>query len=127
MVASGAQERVPVSTDRAAAPRDPPRSPAHPPSQLNDVWQGASWSSVDYGGRWKMLHHGMRRVFAPFGVQAVVDGPDLEVGGPGALAVPAAACWCGNVPRLQHRDVPDLLQSPGAAAVPVHGTRSWFW
>jgi beta-mannosidase len=33
--------------------------------QLNDVWPGASWSSVDYFGRWKALHFAARRFFAP--------------------------------------------------------------
>jgi beta-mannosidase len=33
--------------------------------QLNDTWPCASWSSLDYGGGWKLLHHVARRFYAP--------------------------------------------------------------
>ncbi|KAH0615885.1 hypothetical protein JD844_026487 [Phrynosoma platyrhinos] len=33
--------------------------------QLNDIWQGPSWSSLEYGGKWKMLHYFARHFFAP--------------------------------------------------------------
>lgn len=33
--------------------------------QLNDCWPAASWSSMDYFGRWKALHYAARRFFAP--------------------------------------------------------------
>ena len=33
--------------------------------QLNDIWPVASWSSVDYFGRWKALHYNAKRFFAP--------------------------------------------------------------
>ncbi|MCW4456247.1 hypothetical protein OK348_15770 [Flavobacterium sp. MXW15] len=36
--------------------------------QLNDVWPGASWSNLDYHGRWKPLHHHARRFFAEVAV-----------------------------------------------------------
>ena len=39
--------------------------------QLNDVWPGASWSSIDYYGRWKPLHFHARRFFAPLAVAAL--------------------------------------------------------
>ncbi len=43
--------------------------------QLNDTWPVASWSSLDYGGGWKLLHHAARHFFAPVSVSAVpVDG-----------------------------------------------------
>ena len=39
--------------------------------QLNDVWPGASWSSIDWYGRWKQLHFHARRFFAPIAVAAL--------------------------------------------------------
>ncbi|OFA03588.1 glycoside hydrolase family 2 protein [Duganella sp. HH101] len=42
--------------------------------QLNDVWPGASWASVDYYGRWKALQFHTRRFFAPVIVAASRDG-----------------------------------------------------
>ena len=55
--------------------------------QLNDTWPVASWSSLDYGGGWKLMHHMARHFFAPvtttfvptddsFELIAVNDGPD---------------------------------------------------
>lgn len=39
--------------------------------QLNDTWPCASWSSLDHGGGWKLLHHMARRFFAPVSVSVV--------------------------------------------------------
>lgn len=33
--------------------------------QLNDCWPVASWSSIDYEGRWKALHYHSKKFFAP--------------------------------------------------------------
>lgn len=33
--------------------------------QLNDCWPVASWSSVDYFGRWKALHYASRKFYDP--------------------------------------------------------------
>eukprot|EP00118_Oscarella_pearsei_P012780 m.96587 g.96587 ORF g.96587 m.96587 type:complete len:72 (+) comp36913_c0_seq6:1959-2174(+) len=38
--------------------------------QLNDLWQTQSWSSIEYGGRWKLLHHAAVHFFAPVIVSA---------------------------------------------------------
>jgi len=39
--------------------------------QFNDVWPGASWSSVDYFGRWKALNYHARRFFDEVTVAAL--------------------------------------------------------
>jgi beta-mannosidase len=33
--------------------------------QIDDCWPVASWSSIDYYGRWKALHYYAKRLFAP--------------------------------------------------------------
>jgi beta-mannosidase len=33
--------------------------------QLNDCWPSISWSSLDYFGRWKVMHYAARRFYAP--------------------------------------------------------------
>ncbi len=41
--------------------------------QYNDCWPVASWSSVDYFGRWKALHYLARRFYAPILVSGLED------------------------------------------------------
>jgi beta-mannosidase len=47
--------------------------------QLNDTWPVASWSSIDYHGRWKALHYFAGKAFADVLVSPVVEGDTLEV------------------------------------------------
>ncbi|NLG16437.1 MAG: glycoside hydrolase family 2 protein [Fibrobacter sp.] len=44
--------------------------------QLNDCWPVASWSSIEYGGRWKALHYHARRFFSPVIICAHVPGDE---------------------------------------------------
>ena len=46
--------------------------------QLNDVWPGASWSSVDYFGRWKALQFHARRFYADVMASALRRGSNTN-------------------------------------------------
>lgn len=46
--------------------------------QLNDCWPVASWSSIEFGGGWKPLHHAARRFFTPVLVSAHVLGDEAR-------------------------------------------------
>jgi beta-mannosidase len=45
--------------------------------QLNDCWPVASWSSLDYFGRWKALHYAARRFYAPL-LLSIEDDPPRQ-------------------------------------------------
>ncbi|MCX7778034.1 MAG: glycoside hydrolase family 2 protein [Armatimonadetes bacterium] len=47
--------------------------------QLNDCWQVASWSSIDYFGRWKALHYAAKRFYAPVLLSAEEDGKRVQL------------------------------------------------
>ncbi len=42
--------------------------------QINDCWPVASWSSLEFGGRWKALHYAAKRFFAPALVSIHIPG-----------------------------------------------------
>uniref|UniRef100_A0AAR2M639 beta-mannosidase n=1 Tax=Pygocentrus nattereri TaxID=42514 RepID=A0AAR2M639_PYGNA len=45
--------------------------------QLNDIWQAPSWSSIEFGGKWKMLHYWAVRFFSPLITVGVEDNGDF--------------------------------------------------
>lgn len=46
--------------------------------QLNDNWPAVSWSSIEYGGRWKALHYTAKRFFAPQHI-ALFQNPEGKI------------------------------------------------
>jgi beta-mannosidase len=59
--------------------RNMPRSMGALYWQLNDCWPVASWSSIEFTGRWRALHHVARRFFAPALVCAHVPGEETTI------------------------------------------------
>jgi beta-mannosidase len=47
--------------------------------QLNDCWPVASWSSIDYYGRWKALQYYARRFYAPILVSPHVENGSVKI------------------------------------------------
>lgn len=47
--------------------------------QLNDTWPVCSWSSLDHGGGWKLLHHMARAFYAPVLVSVVPAAGGFEL------------------------------------------------
>ncbi len=64
--------------------------------QLNDIWPVASWSSIDYFGRWKALHYAQKRMFAPVLISCQEIGELSErpycIMEPGPMEVSAQLC-----------------------------------
>ncbi len=47
--------------------------------QLNDNWPVASWSSIEYGGKWKQLHYHARRFYASLASMTFQKNNELEI------------------------------------------------
>lgn len=47
--------------------------------QLNDIWQAPSWSSIEFGGKWKMLHYFAVNFFSPVIAVGVEDEGNLLI------------------------------------------------
>jgi beta-mannosidase len=77
--------------------------------QLNDCWPVASWSSLEFSGRWKALHHLARRFFAPALVSAHVPGEEQTI--------------TNNYRRTSVREV--HLYTICDAPEPSHGVLHW--
>ncbi|XP_063039646.1 beta-mannosidase [Engraulis encrasicolus] len=55
--------------------------------QLNDIWQGPSWSSVEFGGKWKMLHHMAVDFFSPVLAVGFEDNGTMRIYGVNDLSM----------------------------------------
>jgi len=77
--------------------------------QLNDCWPVASWSSIEFTGRWRALHYVARRFFAPALVSVQLPGDEIA--------------GIGNYRRSTVREV--HLYTVYDASAPARGVLRW--
>jgi len=87
--------------------------------QLNDCWPVASWSSIDYYGRWKALHYAAKRFYAPILLSIEDQGALMEVHVTSDLTSP----WQGEVRWALQTLSGETLRS-GEAAVSLPALQS---
>ncbi len=80
---SQVQQAMAIETAVAAWRSTKPRCGGILYWQLNDTWPVASWSSVEHGGAWKLLHHAARRFYSDVCAFVLPLGADGEACGPG--------------------------------------------
>ncbi|KAM9842549.1 beta-mannosidase [Aulostomus maculatus] len=92
--------------------------------QLNDIWQAPSWSSIEFGGKWKMLHYFAQNFFAPVLPVSFEDDGVLLIYAVSDLdrdltlrAVVSAYMWTDLDPVCTLRS--ELLLVPGGSAVAI--------
>ena len=62
--------------------------------QLNDTWPVASWSSIEFTGRWRALHYAAKRFYAPALVSGKVRGEEHQgIGNYRHSTVDAVEAW----------------------------------
>jgi beta-mannosidase len=65
--------------------------------QINDTWQGPTWASLDYFGRWKALHYMARAFYNPLLVTGLEDldkrTVELHVSNTSAEATQSTVQW----------------------------------
>jgi beta-mannosidase len=82
--------------------------------QLNDVWPGASWASVDYYGRWKALQFRAKRFYAPLSVSLIHKDGAMEAHVLSDLTTEKPLTW-----RLRVRDLTGKVLSEKSGALTV--------
>ncbi|XP_077587107.1 beta-mannosidase isoform X2 [Stigmatopora nigra] len=92
--------------------------------QLNDIWQGPSWSSIEFGGKWKMLHYFAVDFFADILPVAFEDNGDLLIYAISDLSPDLKLNVMVSVYKWSNLDPICTLRSestvvPGGSAVPV--------
>lgn len=92
--------------------------------QLNDNWPAISWSTIEYGGKWKQVMYRIKRMFAPTVVVpfSVDGGKTIEIWAVNDLPCSAKAKVCIVTRSFDGREVmrrEAAVESPSASSTIV--------
>lgn len=91
--------------------------------QLNDCWPVASWSSIDYFGRWKALHYAARKFYAPILLSVEDKGERMGL----CVTNDTTATWTGEVrwslETLAGKRLEQGVEKVSAPALAMHCVR----
>jgi len=77
--------------------------------QLNDIWPGPSWSSLEYSGKWKLLHYEEQKFFQTVSCSAFIKDGKLNV-----YAVSDASTKVKGKISIRHIKYSDCTEIPQA-------------
>jgi len=90
--------------------------------QLNDIWQASTWSSLEYGGRWKLVHYYAKNFFSPLLVSSYKKDGVYDIHVTSDIVSPLTGTltfdtWLWNGTRKNSTRVPFELDSLGSKSV----------
>jgi len=99
--------------------------------QLNDTWPVASWSSLEYGGAWKLLHYAAREFYQDVRVVIVPDAVSMNVTGGSLPSADRSHHWQTKQEVLAVRTIndsdKDLAIRVEARAIDMSGVVHETW
>jgi beta-mannosidase len=85
--------------------------------QLNDCWPVASWSSLDYFGRWKTLHYAAKRFYTPLLLSVADYAKTMKIHVTSDLVEPVDVLICWRLETLDGKVLQKGEQNIRAAAL----------
>ena len=91
---------------------------------MNDVWQGPSWSTIEYSGTWKATHYTVKRAYSPHVVTALPSNCSSSLPTLGSVPRPCVAVSPTAATTVQFYTTLDGNHSGGMSKVIVE---LWAW
>ena len=75
--------------------------------------QGASWSSTDFGGNWRLLHYTVKKTYAPFIIVATSQDDSSEIWAVSDINEPVTGASSATSPLYDPNHSMEMAASSG--------------